>query len=453
MKTHSFPRGGITLEDATAPRADSRGEAFLPALSLIPLSQFPGGRLEPLVGEGDAVREGMLVGRSASGEARAHASVPGRVAKICAWEDAEGRSRDGLLIRMEGSFDLLGAPSELPRGIARPDAPLPRSPRELADALDECGAVEMEGSGRPLSRMVLDFCAEPGPKTLVVRCVLDDPWLVADRVLCEKRMKDVVDGAFAIAEACGLGKSGGPGKPGVAFAVSRGERELGEAMMEEAAGRDIPSALVLTGSKYPQRNRRELELALREYGRREGAGLGALLALGPATLAAARDAAACRLPALERYVAVGGSAVRGPRVMRVRIGKRIGDLFEECGGFTGEPARVVSGSPFFGERVRYLDEPVTRSCYALAAMLESQAGPQESAACISCGECRRVCPSGLDPEEIFKRMAALKRDGELPEGHPGFRACHGCGCCEIVCPSRLPLPDAFMGKPRSLTDA
>jgi len=419
--------------------------AFLPALSLIPLDQYPGGRLRALVSVGDSVREGMLVGAGAEGvSSNVHATVPGRVVRRAEWEDGEGRPREGLLIRMEGSFDRLGAEEEdlLPEFL--PDL---IGFKELVGALDECGIVEMEGSGRSLSEMVRGFRRSPGHRSLVVRCVFDDPWLAADRVLCAERLGAVVEGAFVLAGACG-----GVGR--VVFAVSARERKIGAAMLDEAAGYGIPSSLVLTGGRYPQRNRREMELVLRKYERRAGINLGKLLILGPATLAAAHDAVKYRRPVLERYVAVGGSAVRTPRVMRVRVGKRIGELFEECGGFVGEPGRVVTGSPFFGEKVRYLDEPVTKTSYAVVAMLEAQVGRFRRRDCISCGECRRVCPVGLDPEEMYKAVTVHPggADGEPVPEHPGFAECHGCGCCELVCPSRLPIPETVREKKPGYAD-
>jgi electron transport complex protein RnfC len=220
-----------------------------------------------------------------------------------------------------------------------------------------------------------------------------------------------------------------------------------------------------------------LELVLRSYEKREGLSLGGLLILGPATLAAVRDAVVLRKPILDRYVAVGGSAVRKPQVMRVRLGTRIGELFAECGGFIAKPGRIATGSPFLGRPVADLDEPVTKTSYAVFALLEKEAragperSPREGSVCISCGECRAVCPVGFDPEELYKATivattivattmvatttAAARPAGKLPpktgpspeaeNSEDGEPVCHGCGCCELVCPSRLPLSRVLTG--------
>jgi electron transport complex protein RnfC len=295
----------------------------------------------------------------------------------------------------------------------------------------------MEGSGFPVSELIASFRALPEPRTLAVRCVFDDPWLVSDYVLCRERLKAVVEGSAIAAQAAQAGR--------IVYAVSKNERKLGDLFLAEATAYDTPASAAVVGSRYPQRNRRELELVLRLYAKREAMDLGNILFLGPATLAAIHDAVKMKRPILDRYVAVGGSAVKKPQVMKVRIGTRIGDLFEECGGFIDTPKRIATGSPILGRMVGDLNEPVIKNTYAVFALLEKRIGGGRSRNCIGCGECRFVCPVGMDPEELFKAA-----------GIPGAAAgsavagrCHECGCCEAVCPSRLPLSTVianFSGK-------
>ncbi|MDR0472084.1 MAG: SLBB domain-containing protein [Treponema sp.] len=417
-KVYSFPRGGLLFEDSTVPSRDSAVTAFLPALSLIPLIQHTGGRAYPVVSVGQTVKEGMLVGRGqGAGSANVHASVPGKVIRMVSWKMSDGRNNDAFLIHMEGSFEKLGRRQELYSWENM-------LPNDLQRIIGDYGVVEMEAQGRPVSDIIASYQNAPEPITLVVCCVFDDPWLAADYVLCREHAESVVEGSRIMARAVRANR--------VVYAFSKGEKELGEKFISLAGSYRLPSSLLLTGSRYPQRNRRELEIVLRNYARREAFEPGAIIILGPATLAAVYDAVRLKKPILDRYVAVGGSAVRNPQVMKVRIGSRIGDIFSQCGGFTGKLRRIAAGSPLQGRAVIDLDEPIMKNSFAVFAFKEGPKNRKPLMSCISCGECRSVCPVGLDPEEIFKQIkinVTADRAGE----------CHGCGCCEVVCPSRLPL--------------
>ncbi|MDR1058779.1 MAG: RnfABCDGE type electron transport complex subunit D, partial [Treponema sp.] len=445
MKVYSFPRGGISFDDPAAPSRNASVTAFLPALSVIPLMQHAGDRAYPVVAIGETVREGMLIGRGQGPfSANVHAAVPGRVVKLVSWKTAGGKTNDALVIRMEGAFERLGKREEFYpwEGL---------SPHDLQRVLVEYGVVEMEGEGRPISDILSSLRQVSEPITLVVRCVFDDPWLAADYVLCRERLRAVAEGGNIMGRASRAGR--------ILYAVSRGEADLGEALLEAAGNFSVPASMVLVGSRYPQRNGRELELVLRNYAKREGIDLGVLLMLGPATLAAAHDAIKLRKPILDRYIAVGGGAVKVPQVMKVRIGTRIGEVFAECGGFVDKPRLVAMGSPLLGRTITDLDEPVTKTSFAVFALPDSYR-KGAGAGCISCGECRTVCPVGLDPEELFKQARMAKPAPERPRVHTMAAECHGCGCCEVVCPSRLPLSSAIAdfglrgaGQSGLLTDA
>jgi electron transport complex protein RnfC len=371
------------------------------------------------------VREGMLIGRaSGAGSVNVHATVPGRIIRKVSWKDKEGMENDAFLVRMEGSFERLGRRDEVLiwNGLNGYD---------IQRIISDYGIAEMENTERPLSEMISTSRRESEKLTLVVRCVFDDPWLVADFALCYDRIKAVIEGAAIVAKACLKVTN-------IVFAVSHKEKDLGQMLLSEAARLETPSSLVLTGSRYPQRKNRELEMALRVYEKKEGINFGSLLILGPAVLAAVNDAVIHKKPILDRYVAVGGSAVRKPQIMKVRIGTRISEVIEQCGGFAEPPERIITGSPLSGKEVIYPDEPVGKSCYAIVAMSKSQAAVHGQQSCINCGECRAVCPIGLDPQNIYKRIRMLEID------NAGTTGCHGCGCCKIVCPSALPLLETIM---------
>ena len=427
MITPSFLRGGIRYNDSTVPPRTSSVTAFLPGFSVIPLVQHAGSRANPVVSVGDRVSEGMLIGRGQGlGSANIHATVPGRVVRTVSWKTAEGFTNDALVIKLDGSFDKLGRREEI-----FPWQSL--SSFEIQRIIAEYGIVEMEGSGRPVSDMLYSLRSAKDPASLVVRCVFDDPWLAADYVLLKERLEAVAEGSRIAARAGRMER--------IVLVFSRGEKELANALMEILEKSEFPVMLVMTGARYPQRNRRELELVLNSFAKKEGIELGAILALGPATLAAIHDAVKLKKPILSRYVAVGGSAIKMPQVMKVQIGTRIGEIFAECGGFIDKPRRIGSGSPLLGRTVVDLDEPVIKTSFAIFAFLGGQLGGSGESKCIGCGECRTVCPIGLDPEALYKYM----NGGESRDAKAGRAAeCHGCGCCEVVCPSGLPLSTSII---------
>ena len=423
MKVYSFPKGGIPYDDPTAPLKSDVVNAFLPAISVISIGNSIN-RVYPIVQVGESVREGMLIGRaSGSGVANVHATVPGRIIRKVSWKGKDDVDNDAFVIKMEGTFEKLGKKEEvyLWNSINGYD---------LQRIVSDYGIVEMENFEMPLSDLISAGRKEE-KIALIVRCVFDDPWFVADYALCRDRMNAVIEGAGIVAKAC-LKVSQ------IIFAVSHREKELGQQLLSGAEKLEVPSALVLTGSRYPQRNTRELELALRIYEKKEGTNLGKLLILGPAVLAAAYDAVVYKKPVLDRYVAVGGSAVKKPQIMKVRIGTRIGEVIQQCGGFINKPERIITGSPLYGKEVRYLDEPVGKACYAIVAMTNSQAAIHVQQNCINCGECRAVCPVGLDPQNIYKQLKMLETKKTWTTN------CHGCGCCKLVCPSALPLYETIL---------
>ncbi len=438
-KIYSFPRGGLVFEDPHAPESSSIETAFLPVVSVVPLLQHTGIKASPTVYVGEYVKEGMIVGRAqGAGSAHIHATVPGKVVRMASWKTVDGEANEALVIRMEGSFEKLGKKETLYPWNET-------SVIELQRLIADFGVVEMDERGRPFAELLAVSGganyggARIGGKTLVsitVRCVFDDPWLAADKALCNERLKAVVEGSFITAKACGAAS--------VVFAVSHKEKQLLSQIqhalttMQSMYPDRLESFAVPVGSRYPQHNERELELVLREYEKREAVSLGKLFIVSPSTLSAVYDAVVLRKPILDRYVAVGGAAVKSPKVLKARIGTRLRDMFEQCGGFVSEPTRVAIGSPLCGRMVLDLDEPITKTSYAAVALLNREVGGTVPRSCIACGECREVCPVGLDPEELYKRIIGGANNLSASD-------CHGCGCCESVCPSRLPLSAAICG--------
>ena len=432
----------------------------MPGISVIPMIQHNGVHAFPVVAIGDHVEEGELIGRGqGAGSANIHSPVPGNVVQMVNWKLPEKITNAAIVIRLDGKFDLLGK-------AGKEYAWENLSAFELRALMAEKGVIEMDGSGRPLSGVFPGAVSGVSESTLVVRCVFDDPWLAADYCLCMERPEAVAEGACIAAKAAGVQH--------ICFAVSSDDKQLAGRIIECMRPFDVHPEIVPVNRRYPQRYKIELTRSMRLYEKRENKVLGSLVFLGPSTLAAIYDAVKFRKPVLDRYVAVGGSAIKKPRVLKVRIGTRITDVFKECGGYANQPKRIAVGSPMNSRAIFSTDEPIIKTTYAVFAVAKEGfsysagffdnsnvldlrsdgrtpgkkigkfkfSGKYVTAQhCINCGECREVCPAGLDPEDIYKNIRGRKHG--LSVAHLVMR-CHGCGCCEAVCPSNLPLCTAII---------
>lgn len=427
MKKHTFARGGFRYTDDDAPQGSTSRIAFLPTISVIPLLQHTGSPVKPVVEVGDALREGMVVGRSEGKEAAViHAPIPGKIVKRVVWRMGDGRDSPALVVKLEGAFEKLGKRRELFSWNGM-------SPSDLQRTIAEKGLVGMDGPGRPLAELLAEV-RNSGKKTLfVLNAVFDDPWLAAERVVLSERPEEVAEGIEIAMKVAGAST--------LAIAVAEEHLPLAAPVSDFLSAHGLQVPIAVLDSKYPQRNQRELEFSLRSFFKSTGVDFQSVLPVGVCTLAAVYDAVRLNMPLIERCVAVGGDAVKQPAVLRVRIGTRIGDAIAECGGFVEDPERVVIGSPLTGHAVFDLDSPITKTTGAIVAVSSRRIGGSVVRRCVGCGNCRAACPVALDPERLHK-LVMLGRYAEAIAERAA--ECHGCACCAAVCPSRLPLRSSIL---------
>ncbi|MBR6650351.1 MAG: SLBB domain-containing protein, partial [Clostridia bacterium] len=154
------------------------------------------------------------------------------------------------------------------------------------------------------------------------------------------------------------------------------------------------------------------------------------------TLASIASYVRTGMPLVEKCVTVDGSAVKEPKNVIVPIGTPVADVFEFCGGFKEEPAKVIYGGPMMGISIAELTVPVTKQTNALIALNEKEASPKKTTSCIRCGRCTNACPFGLAPVSFAKALEQNDME-EMKRLHANL--CMECGCCAYVCPAGIPL--------------
>jgi electron transport complex, RnfABCDGE type, C subunit len=367
----------------------------------------------------------MVIGRADGPfSANVHASVPGVVRDIRSIFLPGGGTSEAVVIALEGSFDKLGRKGEryLWRSMGRND---------MLAALRDKGVVDAEEPGVPLFDLLSD---RKEIELLALNAVECEPYLRAESCLLRDRGDEVMEG-LAI-----LRKILAPKRTVVAASCSPFP-EL------KPAQDDGPVEFLPIEPKYPQDMRRPLLEAIGAPEQAES--MGALI-LRPSTAFAIYEAVVRANPMVERYVSVGGGAIKRPAVLKVRIGTPIGDLIEECGGFLGPPARLVLSGVLRGQAVHDLDVPISKTTTAVIALDAEEAGAAQRSACIRCGRCTEVCSEGLDPDLLYRfvERGLKQRSVEL-----GLLSCTACGACSYVCPARLPLSAAFAAAAKALGEA
>ena len=137
-------------------------------------------------------------------------------------------------------------------------------------------------------------------------------------------------------------------------------------------------------------------------------------------------------PLYERVITVTGSIIKNPANLLVRVGTRVKDVIEFCGGLTEEPGKIVLGGPMMGIAQYTADAPVIKGTTGVIVFGKKEAKMPLPRSCIRCAKCIRVCPMGLNPSAIAR--AVEKGRFDLAREY-NVLDCIECGICSYLCPA------------------
>jgi electron transport complex protein RnfC len=416
-------KGGIHPPDrkelsANAPIIDAK----VPKVLIIPLSQHIGAPCKPVVAIGEEVKKGQVIGEpTAFVSSPVHASVSGKVIAIGEFPNAMGRMVNSVVI--ENDFK-----EEWTALRDNPDY-LGLSAEELREKVKSAGIVGMGGAAFPTSVKLSPPKEKPIDAVLIngAEC---EPYLTADYRLMLERPKEVIEGLKVLMKVLGVQKGYIGIEDNKPEAITR---------MQEAAKGEANISVITCEVKYPQGAEKMLIKAVlgREVPPRALPMDVGVVVQNVGTALAIYEAARYGKPLIERVVTVTGEGIRQPGNLMVRLGSKVGDLIEDCGGFKNSVGKVISGGPMMGFALSSLDIAVTKGTSGILVMTEEiLAHSGEFGPCMRCGRCIDICPMGLMPS----MLSVLSEKGHYEDAKEyNLFDCFECGSCAFVCPSKRPI--------------
>ena len=395
----------------------------VPAMVTIPMSMHIGAPCTPKVKVGDTVYVGQVIGDSdAFVSAPIHSSVSGTVKKIDTILSSNGANTPCVIIESDG--EQTPDPSIQPPKVENND--------DLVKAIRNSGLVGLGGAGFPAH---VKLNPAPEVKAKVDRLVINgaecEPYLTADVREILENSQDIISGINTVSKLLEVKE-----------AIIGIEDNKPEAirLMQELAAKNSGATIKVHSlpSRYPQ----GAEKVLIEQCTGRQVPPGKLPAdVGVVVMNVTSVAFLARylktgMPLISKRVTVDGSAVNEPKNVRALIGTPVKDVIAFCGGYKGEPAKLLYGGPMMGTPLVTDEQPILKNTNGILAFNSAEAESYAESDCIRCARCVNACPMNLMPT-LLEQNTRMGRADEL--ARLNIMTCMECGCCSFVCPANRKL--------------
>lgn len=393
----------------------------VPKQVMIPMSMHIGAPCKPLVKRGDQVKVGQLIGDTdAFVSAPIHASVSGTVKGFDRVRNAMGGYDEVIVIESDGKQE--------PWEEIKP--PKVSDMKEFVAAIRKSGLVGLGGASFP-THIKYNPQNLDEVDTLIINAAECEPYITSDHRLMLEDTDDIIEGMLLVMRYLNLSKG--------YIGVEGNKPDAIEKLKANIADREIGNMEVVTlQTTYPQGAERVMIYEI--TGKHMDAGvlpaqLGVILS-NVTSIAFVGQYFKTGMPLIQKRMTVDGSAIASPKNIIAPIGTLINEVIQFCGGYMGEPQKIIMGGPMMGRAIPSDQMPIVKNNNAILAFSGPQSLVPEETSCINCGRCHFACPFNLIPTALTDAME--QKNAERLEQLKVMQ-CMECGSCAYVCPARRPL--------------
>jgi len=398
----------------------------LPESVVIPLDQHIGAPAMAVVGKGDKVKAGTLIGKAEGFiSANVHSSVSGTVTKIDNMPDGAGISRPAVCIKVEGDEWEPGI--DCSETIVRECS---LSPAEIIHKIEAAGIVGMGGAAFP-SKVKLTPPQGQKADVLLINAAECEPYLTSDHALMLEKGEQIIVGATILMKAMHVSRA--------VIGIESNKPDAIAVMTKFSAAYQGVEIMPLK-VKYPQGSEKQLIEAILRRQVKSGAlpvSEGTVV-YNAGTAYAIYEAVQKNKPLIERVITVTGKGVLKPSNILARIGTPVGTLVKAAGGLPENTGKIISGGPMMGKAMIHVDSPVLKGSSGIVLMAKEESLRRPMHDCIRCAKCTKACPMGNEPH-LLMNLTERKLWEVAEKNH--ILDCIECGSCTWSCPANRPVLD------------
>jgi len=419
--------GGLHLEQHKDESLSSSIEmAKLPKTLFIPMQQHIGAAAEPIVVVGEKVRKAQIIATATDYiSAAIHAPSSGTVVAIEEHPVAHPSGKTALCI----VIDTDGQENWRWRKDPSPDF-LNIDPSALRNVIREAGIVGLGGAGFP-SFIKMNPGYNNKVSTLILNGAECEPYITCDAKIMQDHPREIIDGLLIMRHALQA--------ENCIIALENNKPQAFKVLVDALTKEELKFIKVQRiPTIYPTGGERQLIKVLTKKEVPSG-GLPIDINVSchnVATALAIYRAVAIQEPLISRYVTITGEGIREPKNLEVLIGTPISELLEQCKVDHDIVDEIIIGGPMMGFNLQNEKSPVIKTTNCVLTLKQKRTTKTNVMPCIRCGECARVCPAQLVPQQLYWYAKAKDFDGTQ---NYNLFDCIECGCCAYVCPSQIPL--------------